>query len=170
MKYVRDYLYLFTISGLVILLDQWSKYQVRTQLEFTAQWAPWPWLLPYARVVHWNNTGAAFGLFQGMNMVFIILAFIVSGAIIYFFPRVPRQDWMLRLALALQHRQGSTRAARRAGLDGPGPRKLPHGPRPGGELPGQAGGHPCDRHAGAVRRDSNSGSTGRPGQGAGRRS
>ncbi len=101
-KYLRDYLFLFSIAGFVILLDQWSKHLVRTQLELTEQWAPWPWLLPYLRIVHWNNTGAAFGMFQGMNLVFMILAVIVSGAIIYFFPRIPREDWLMRLALALQ--------------------------------------------------------------------
>ncbi len=101
-KYFRDYLFLFSISGFVILLDQWSKHLVRTQLEFTAQWAPWPWMLPYFRIVHWNNTGAAFGLFQGMNVVFMILAVIVSAGIIYYFPRIPRKDWLMRTALALQ--------------------------------------------------------------------
>jgi signal peptidase II len=101
-KYARDYLFLFSISGLLILLDQVSKYLVRTQIPYTEQWTPWPWLLPYARIVHWNNTGAAFGLFQGMNLVFMILAVIVSGVIIYYFPKVPRQDWLMRLALAFQ--------------------------------------------------------------------
>jgi len=101
-KHARDYLYLFSIAGLIVLLDQLSKYLVRTQLPYTGEWAPWPWLLPYARIVHWNNTGAAFGLFQGMNLVFMILAVIVSGVIIYYFPKVPRQDWLMRLALAFQ--------------------------------------------------------------------
>jgi signal peptidase II len=30
------------------------------------------------------------------------LAIVVSCVIIYYFPRVPREDWLLRLALALQ--------------------------------------------------------------------
>lgn len=101
-KYARDYAFLFGIAGLIVLLDQLSKYLVRTQIPYTEQWAPWPWLLPYVRIVHWNNTGAAFGLFQGLNPVFMILAVIVSGVIIYYFPKVPRQDWLMRLALALQ--------------------------------------------------------------------
>jgi signal peptidase II len=101
-KSARDYFFLFGIAGSIVLLDQLSKYLVRTQLPYTELWSPWPWLLPYARIVHWNNTGAAFGLFQGMNLVFMILAVIVSGIIIYYFPKVPRQDWLMRLALAFQ--------------------------------------------------------------------
>jgi len=101
-KYFWDYAFLLTIAGLIVLLDQWSKHLVRTNLAFSDMWAPWPWLLPYARIVHWQNTGAAFGMFQNLSPVFTVLAFVVAGAILYFFPKVPRSDWLIRLALALQ--------------------------------------------------------------------
>jgi len=35
-------------------------------------------------------------------MVFTILAFIVSAAIIYYYPQVSSQDWPLRLAMSMQ--------------------------------------------------------------------
>jgi signal peptidase II len=101
-KYIRDYLILFTFAGVVVGLDQVTKYWVRRNLDFQEFWAPWDWLLPYARIVHWKNTGAAFGMFQNMNTVFMILAVIVSIVIIYYFPRIPRSEWYLRLALCLQ--------------------------------------------------------------------
>lgn len=87
--------------GLIILLDQWTKSWVRSNIAFGESWGP-EWLAPFARFVHWYNTGAAFGLFQGMGTVFIILAFIISIAILIYYPRVPRQDWTLRLAMSLQ--------------------------------------------------------------------
>lgn len=96
------YLLLAGISGLIILLDQWTKHLVRTNIPYTEAWAPWDWLLPYARIVHWQNTGAAFGMFQGMNLVFSALAVVVSAAIIYYFPQVPKVDWLVRLALGMQ--------------------------------------------------------------------
>jgi len=65
-------------------------------------WSPWEWLTPYARIVHWYNTGVAFGLFQGRAIIFTILAIIVSGLIIYYYPQVPKEDWYLRIALGLQ--------------------------------------------------------------------
>jgi signal peptidase II len=41
-------------------------------------------------------------MFQNMNPVFMVLATLVSLAILYYFPRVPRSEWYLRLALCLQ--------------------------------------------------------------------
>ncbi len=95
---------LFGLSGSVIALDQWTKWLVRTNLVFEGTWLPtWMiWLSPYARIVHWNNSGAAFGSFQNGNTVFTVLAIIVIAAIIYYFPRVDLRDWTLRLAMGLQ--------------------------------------------------------------------
>lgn len=101
-KYLLAYGYLALLGGSVIALDQWTKYLVRTNLAFGQQWAPWPWLLPYARILHVQNSGAAFGMLQELGMVFAVLAVIVSLAILYYFPQVAEKDWTLRLALGLQ--------------------------------------------------------------------
>lgn len=101
-KYLKDYVLLLSISGMIIILDQISKYLVRANLSFQETWVPWEWLSPYARIVNWQNTGAAFGMFQNMNTVFMILAIIVSIGILYYYPRVPRAEWYLWLALCLQ--------------------------------------------------------------------
>ena len=63
---------------------------------------PLAWLMPYARIRFWYNSGAAFGIFKNGNLVFMLLAVIVAGAILYYFPRISRKDWWLRLALMLQ--------------------------------------------------------------------
>jgi signal peptidase II len=101
-KYLSDYGLLFGVGGFIILLDQWTKYLVRTRLALGAYWSPWDWLTPYARIVHWNNTGAAFGMFQRGGTVFMILAVIVSIVIVYYFPQISSRDWPLRAALILQ--------------------------------------------------------------------
>lgn len=99
---LSDYLFLFSVSGIIIFLDQLTKISVRSSLALKDAWAPWDWLLPYARIVHWRNTGAAFGIFQSFGSIFTILAILVSLAIIYYFPRVPKDDWIIRFALAFQ--------------------------------------------------------------------
>lgn len=99
---VRDYLWLVGAAGLVVAADQWTKYLVRTRLAFGEMWSPWEVLAPYARIVHWNNTGAAFGMFQSGGLVFTIVAIIVSAAILVYYPRVPAGQTALRLALTLQ--------------------------------------------------------------------
>ena len=101
-RFLREYLVLILLAGPIIALDQWTKFLVRTNIPIGGVWMPWDWLVPYARIVHWHNTGAAFGLFQGASLIFTILAFIVSGVIIYYFPQIPTKDWILRLALGMQ--------------------------------------------------------------------
>lgn len=102
MAKARDYLLLLGLAGMVVAADQWTKHLVRSRLEFGEVWVPWGWMAPLARVVHWNNTGAAFGLFQSGGLVLTIVAILVSAAIIYYYPRVPASQKPLRLALGLQ--------------------------------------------------------------------
>ena len=101
-KIFRSYLFLGLVSGLIIALDQYTKWVVRQNLALGESWMPLDWLSPYARILHWYNTGVAFGLFQNGNTIFAILATLVSLAIIYYFSKVPAEDWTLRLAMGLQ--------------------------------------------------------------------
>lgn len=102
MSKLKDYALLFGIAGAVVALDQWTKYLVQTRLAFGEYWSPFPWLAPFARILHSNNTGAAFGLFPAASAIFTIVAIIVSIGIVIYFPRVPRSQYALRIALALQ--------------------------------------------------------------------
>lgn len=99
---LRDYLMLVGIAGFIIALDQWTKYLVRTSLELGETWAPIKGIGEFIRIVHWNNTGAAFGLFPQASNIITIIAVIVSIVIIFYWPRVPSQQIALRVALAMQ--------------------------------------------------------------------
>jgi signal peptidase II len=101
-KIFKEYWLLLTVALVVIGLDQFTKEIVRANLPFGTSWMPLEWLAPYFRFVHWQNTGAAFGLFQQGGLVFSILAILVSIFIIYYFPQIPRNEKMMRAALALQ--------------------------------------------------------------------
>lgn len=100
-NYLRDYLTLFGFGGVIIILDQTTKVLVRRNLALGEWWSPWEWLEPYARIVNWKNTGAAFGILPSLGEAIAVLAIIVAIAIVYYFPRVPREDWTLRLAMGL---------------------------------------------------------------------
>jgi len=99
---IKSYVFLFLIAGTIIALDQYTKFLVRTNLSIGEMWSPWPWLAPYARFVYWWNTGVAFGMFQRWGDVFKVLSFVVSLAIIFYFPRIPSQDTVLRFAMGMQ--------------------------------------------------------------------
>jgi signal peptidase II len=101
-KYLRDYLTLFAIGGAIIILDQITKTLVRMNLALGETWSPWEWLEPYARIVNWKNTGAAFGMLPSLGDFITILAIVVAIAIVYYFPQVPREDWTMRLAMGLE--------------------------------------------------------------------
>lgn len=102
LKLVKKYSLLLVPAIIVIVLDQITKIWVRSNLRLGETWMPWEWLAPYARIVNWNNTGVAFGMFQGQGGLFAILAVIIALAIIYYFPRIDIKDIPLRLALGLQ--------------------------------------------------------------------
>lgn len=101
-RILKNYGLLVLIAGVIVALDQWTKTIVRTNLSLGEMWMPLEWLSPYARIVHWSNTGVAFGLFQGMGTLFTILPFIVTGLILYYYAQVPEPDWALRVALSMQ--------------------------------------------------------------------
>ncbi len=99
---IKKYFLLVGIASVIIFLDQVTKSLVRANITFGASWSPWEWLMPYARIVHWSNTGASFGMFQGFGMVFTILSLIVAAVIVYYYPRVPVEEWPLRIAMGMQ--------------------------------------------------------------------
>lgn len=101
-KYIKDYLFIGSISGLIVVLDQVTKAVIRSNLNFNQAWTPAAWMAPYARIVHWKNTGAAFGIGQNLNVVFSILALVVVGGILFYFPQIPSTDGYFRWALSLQ--------------------------------------------------------------------
>ena len=103
-KKIIMYMNLLGITFVVVALDQWTKWLVRENIPFATQWLPdsLQWLMPYARLVHWQNSGAAFGMFQGGATVFTVLAFVVIGAILFYYPQIESEGWMFRLALSLQ--------------------------------------------------------------------
>jgi len=101
---IRKYWQIVLIAAVIVGLDQWTKSLVRENIPLGGRWLPegMTWLDPYARIVHWYNTGAAFGMFKEGSMVFTVLAFIVIILILYYYPQVEGADWSLRIAMSMQ--------------------------------------------------------------------
>jgi len=97
----RSY-WLILVAAIIVIIDQVSKWLVVKNIPYGGIWSPWEWLTPFARIVHWSNTGVAFGMLQGMNPVFIGLAIVVSGMIVYYYQKLEKQDGLLKLALMLE--------------------------------------------------------------------
>jgi signal peptidase II len=95
---------LVLVVAVVVGLDMYTKWLVMTNLDLGEMWLPesLKWLMPYARIVYWYNTGAAFGIFQNGNQVFMVLAVIVMSIILYYFPKVESEGRWLQFAMSLQ--------------------------------------------------------------------
>jgi len=102
-SYLKEYFPLLAVASLVVALDQWTKWWVRTNIPSSGSWQP-QWLAELgwpARIVHWYNTGAAFGIFQEGNRVFIVMALAVILGILYYYPRLAADDLIMPLAAGL---------------------------------------------------------------------
>lgn len=73
---------LYMIASFVVLLDFFTKHLVRT---FDPDIA----LLPFFSITYITNTGTAFGLFKGNNLLFIFLTILILGVLIYYSSRMP---------------------------------------------------------------------------------
>jgi signal peptidase II len=101
-KLLQNYGLLALVTAIVLGIDQLTKYWVRTNLRLGEILFNGAWLTQYARIIHWQNKGAAFGMFQNLGAFFAILAVIVMIAILYYIPRVPSDAWLLKIALSMQ--------------------------------------------------------------------
>lgn len=99
---IGGYAFLISLAGLIVFFDQWTKDWVRQHLSYGESMIPLTWLSPYVRILHWRNSGAAFGFFQQGGGIFTVLAVVVALMIIYYFPRIGHGDWALRLAMGFQ--------------------------------------------------------------------
>jgi signal peptidase II len=90
------------VAGLVIALDQWSKYLVVSNLGLYETWTPFPALKGWFEFHYITNTGAAFGLFQNGNLFFIGVAIVVAIVVLIYYWHLPNGQWLLRLGLGLQ--------------------------------------------------------------------
>lgn len=101
-KFFKQYGPLLLIVPVILVLDQVTKAIVRANIPYGSVWMPLDWLRPFLKFVYIHNTGAAFGLFQNGGLVFGIMAVLVSGFIIYYYPQIPQEEKLMRVALALQ--------------------------------------------------------------------
>ena len=93
----RRFFIFFLVAVGIIVLDQWTKWLVIQSIPLNTSWLPesMDWLSPYARLLHIQNRGASFGMFQNGNTFFIILTSVIVAGIVYYVSRMDHpSDWM----------------------------------------------------------------------------
>jgi signal peptidase II len=101
LKSYLNYARLFIIAVIVVLADQWTKQLVRANLQFGEVLTPSSWLSPHIQIVHWRNTGALMSILEDKTVLFMLLSITILLVILFFYPRIPKEDWASRLALGL---------------------------------------------------------------------
>ena len=89
---------LFLVSAWVMLLDQVSKSVVA---RFIPMYDTVACLGGLLRITHVRNAGAAFGVFQGRQPLFIAAALVAAGIVVVSYPRVSTSNWAARFGLSL---------------------------------------------------------------------
>lgn len=92
---------LFVISLATLALDQVTKLMVVHNLEFRETWVPIGFLDGIFDFTYTRNTGAAFGMGQGLGNIFLLIAVIVTGIIVYYYRDLPDRTLPVRVAMGL---------------------------------------------------------------------
>ncbi|MFN8374204.1 MAG: signal peptidase II [Anaerolineae bacterium] len=93
---VRRWLLLLMVAAVVIFIDQFSKWVIVNTLqpyEFV------PLLPPFLYLTFSANTGAAFGFLPDAGTLFLVLAVVIVGIMLFTYPRVEAQ--VTRIAIGL---------------------------------------------------------------------
>jgi signal peptidase II len=90
------------VAGIVIVLDQWTKTWVRNTIPDYTYIVPIKQLGEYFVFEHVHNYGAAFGILQNRGNFFIVIAAIVTIAILYYAGTLTPNQRLLRFLLGLQ--------------------------------------------------------------------
>lgn len=95
----RNDLVFFGIALIVIVLDQFTKWLVRSNLDM---YESWPDSDSFIRIIHVTNSGAAFGILPGQTTFLLITSTVGLAAILLYYVFPPMDHGLIRVALAMQ--------------------------------------------------------------------
>jgi signal peptidase II len=97
----RHWIQLLALIVAILVVDQLTKNWVLDSLQVYQSVQPLPALVPFFQITYSQNTGAAFGFLPQAADLFLVIALVVVVAMIYFYPRVPADGYLTRLAIGL---------------------------------------------------------------------
>lgn len=90
---------LILLSLAIIAIDQYTKYYIQAHM---LPGASIPVIHDIFHITYVLNPGAAFGMFEHQTAFFVVVAGILLVGAIYFYPRIPQKNYMLRCGIGLQ--------------------------------------------------------------------
>lgn len=102
----RNDLIFFGIAVSIVILDQFTKWLVRTNLDYGEVWPDDGALLTIGsitvRIIHVTNSGAAFGILQGQTTFLIVTSMLGLAAILLYYIYPPMDHGLIKIALGMQ--------------------------------------------------------------------
>lgn len=95
------WLWVVVIAAVIVALDQWTKNLIEARIPLWQGYPPFPNLAQYFNLVHYQNSGAAFGLLRGQASLFIVVAAVVVVIIVVYSRYLAHENWWMRIALGL---------------------------------------------------------------------
>lgn len=98
---IRRWVNLAVITLFIVVIDQASKQIVLNSMELYESVQPIPALETVFQFTRTFNTGAAFGVLNQAGDIFLLIAIIVIGIMLYVYPRVPEYAPLTRFGMGL---------------------------------------------------------------------
>lgn len=102
MRGLMRWAWIAAVAAVVIVLDQWTKGLIETNLPIQGGFAPFPALEKYFNIVHWTNTGAAFGILRDQRYAMLVIPVVVVAAVLYYARTLPAGYWAIRTCMGMQ--------------------------------------------------------------------
>lgn len=97
-RWRRDLVF-FSIAITIVVLDQFTKSLIRSNLELGEEWSR---SFGFVHIIHVVNSGAAFGILQGATSFLIITSLFGLAAILLYYVYPPMDHGLVRIALGMQ--------------------------------------------------------------------
>src|SRR3989338_7637883 len=89
---------IFSAALIIVLLDQLAKFLIRQNFQLSQST---PIIKNILHFTYITNTGSAFGLFKGFNLIFILFSVIVIAVIFYYLKKIKENEKLLQFAVGL---------------------------------------------------------------------
>ena len=89
---------IFYTALLIVIFDQLTKFLIKQNFQLNQSI---PIIKNILHLTYVTNTGSAFGLFKGFNLIFIFFSIIVIIAIFYYLRRIVNNEKLLQFSVGL---------------------------------------------------------------------
>lgn len=94
----KKYYTIFSTALVIVLIDQLTKFLIRQNFRLNESI---PIIKNFLHITYVTNTGSAFSLFRGFNLIFILFSVIVIAAIFYFIKQIKNNEKLLQFCMGL---------------------------------------------------------------------